>query len=53
MPSKHWKICLVFHAMLLNWYYLNQWYGKAETAPVLMIVETQEEYEVECVLNHQ
>ena len=50
---KHWKIHPTFHAELLSPYQMNEWYRKTKTAPKPEIIEGQEEYKVEKVLDHQ
>ena len=48
-----WRIHNVFHATLLKPYKENEIYGKNYTEPPPELVEGEEVYEVETILNHR
>ena len=48
-----WRIHDVFHATLLRPYKENEVYGKNFTEPPPELIEGEEVYEVESILNHQ
>jgi hypothetical protein len=47
-----WNIHDVFHASLLSPYYENPEHGPNYSRPPPDLLEGEEEYEVECIVNH-
>jgi hypothetical protein len=52
LPQK-WKIYPVFHATLLSPYQENDVHGSNENNPTPDVIDNEEEYEVEGVINHR
>ena len=50
---KSWRIHDVFHATLLRPYKENKIYGENFTEPPLELLEGEEVYEIETILNHR
>ena len=48
-----WRIHYVFHATLLRPYKVNEVYGANFPEPPLELLEGEEVYEIEMILNHQ
>ena len=52
LPTK-WRIHNVFHATLLRPYKENETYGQNFTQPPLELLEGEEVYKIETILNHR